>query len=126
MRWGNTDMTRALRPKTIRARQLRRDATDAEKALWRALRESNLPFRFRRQHPIGPYIADFACPPRKLVIELDGGQHSETVEADARRTEELKKHGYRHVLRFWNNDVLRNLEGVMETIRTALEEPTSS
>lgn len=117
---------RTPRPKTIRARELRRDATEAEKALWRALRESDLPFRFRRQHPIGPYIADFACPPRKLVIEIDGGQHADNAEGDARRTEALKRYGYCHVLRFWNHDVLGNVEGVMAIIRTALEEPTSS
>jgi len=86
--------------------------------LWRALRGSALPYRFRRQHPIGRRIADFACPARKLVIELDGGQHA--VVTDAARTAELAAHGYR-VIRFWNNDILENLGGVMEAIGRAVE-----
>jgi len=79
-----------------------------------------MPYKFRRQHPIGRRIADFACPARKLVIELDGGQHADAVVADAARTTEIAAHGYR-VIRFWNNDMLENLDGVMETIRRALE-----
>jgi very-short-patch-repair endonuclease len=73
-----------------------------------------------RQHPIGRRIADFACPACKLAIELDGGQHASAAEADAARTAELVAHGYR-VIRFWNNEVLENLDGVMETIGRALE-----
>jgi very-short-patch-repair endonuclease len=104
------------------ARKLRRNATDVEQRLWRALRESRLPWRFRRQHPIGGRIADFACPARKLVIELDGGQHGEQIVADKLRTAELERRGYR-VIRFWNNDVIDNIEGVLETIRRELERP---
>jgi very-short-patch-repair endonuclease len=104
---------------------LRRDASDVERMLWRALRESGLPWKFRRQHPIGRRIADFACPARKLVIELDGGQHAEHVEEDAARTAELALHGY-SVIRFWNRDILDNIEGVIETIHAALAaDPTS-
>ena len=115
---------RIVRPRAASARTLRHDATDVELMLWRALRDSALPFKFRRQHPIGRRIADFACPARSLVIELDGGQHADAVAADTARTAELAKHGYR-VIRFWNNDVLENLEGVMETIRQALEKQSS-
>jgi very-short-patch-repair endonuclease len=120
MRWAAP--VKELRPKTIIARKLRLNATDVERKLWRALRESGLPWRFRRQHPIGRYIADFACPARKLVIELDGGQHAAQEETDDVRTAELARYGYR-VIRFWNNDVVENLDGVMETIKRALEAP---
>ncbi len=89
--------------------------------MWRALRESRLPWRFRRQHPIGSSIADFACPARRLVIELDGGQHATQVAADDRRTAALAARGYR-VIRFWNHDVLGNLDGVLAAIKEALEE----
>jgi very-short-patch-repair endonuclease len=114
-----------LRARTEIARRLRREATDVEKILWRALRERVVPWKFRRQHPIGRRIADFACPARKLVIELDGGQHAERMDADDRRSAELILHGYR-VIRFWNNDVLDNLDGVLETIRCELEAPPAT
>jgi very-short-patch-repair endonuclease len=103
------------------ARRLRRDATDVERILWRALRESGLG-KFRRQHPIGKHIADFACPAHKLVVELDGGQHADEAEADAARTAELARRGWR-LTRFWNGDVIDNLEGVLERIRCALAAP---
>jgi very-short-patch-repair endonuclease len=102
------------------ARQMRQYPTDAERALWRQLRSKQLQgARFRRQQPIGPYIADFFCPEQLLVIEVDGGQHAIAEAKDAVRTEWLHRSGYR-VLRFWNNDVLRNMEGVLEAIRAAL------
>jgi very-short-patch-repair endonuclease len=100
----------------IKARQLRRDQTDAEQRLWAKLRDRQLGgAKFRRQHPIGPFVADFCCPQRKLVVELDGGQHAEGVAADQKRSRFLKAQGYR-VLRFWNHDVLGNTEAVLERI----------
>jgi very-short-patch-repair endonuclease len=105
---------------TQRARSLRATMTDAERALWQALRRKQLDaFRFRRQQPIGPYVADFYCAIARLVIEVDGGQHTGGI--DAARDAWLAARGYR-VLRFWNNDVLGNIEGVVAAIRLALEE----
>jgi very-short-patch-repair endonuclease len=112
----------ALRRRTVIARRLRRDATEVEQLFWRALGTSGLPWKFRRQHPIGGHIADFACPARKLAIELDGGQHALASQADDDRSAEMAAAGYR-VLRFWNNEVLENLEGVLEALRLALERP---
>jgi very-short-patch-repair endonuclease len=109
----------ALQPRTIVARRLRRDATDVERILWRALRAAALPCKLRRQHPVGRRIVDFACPQDKLAIELGGGQHDANAAADAMRTAEIAEHGYR-VMRFWNSEVLENLDGVLETIRQAL------
>jgi very-short-patch-repair endonuclease len=109
-----------LRPRTRIARRLRRNATEAEKRLWWALRELPSEHRFRRQHPIGRRVADFACPSRKLVIELDGGQHVTESGSDKVRTAELARYGYR-VIRFWNNDVLSNTEGVIAAILCELE-----
>jgi len=118
-------MVRPLTERALVARRLRRDGTHVERILWSALRERLPAWKFRRQHPIGGRIADFACPARKLVIELDGGQHGEQVHADNQRSAELALQGYR-VIRFWNNDVIENIEGVLETIRRALETaPTS-
>ncbi len=105
-----------------RARQLRSTMTDAERTLWRALRRKQLDgHRFRRQHPIGRYIVDFFCPEAKLIVELDGGQHAEQADYDADRTEWLEARGYR-VVRYWNPDVLGNLEGVLEDLRIRLRE----
>jgi very-short-patch-repair endonuclease len=98
-----------------RARQLRRASTDAEKCLWRALRTKLPRFKWRRQMPIGPYFADFACFAEGLVIELDGGQHAHATDYDEARTLFIQAQGYR-VLRFWNTDVLGNAEGVLQTI----------
>ena len=103
-----------------RARTLRRDATEAERKLWQHLRQP--PFKqhhFLRQATIGPYFADFASHQLKIVIELDGGQHSENT-AEERRTSYLASDGYR-VLRFWNNEVLENMSGVLWAIDTALD-----
>ncbi len=116
----------ALRPRTRIARRLRRDATDVEKQLWRALR-TNPRWKFRRQYPVGRRIVDFACPEYKLAIELDGGQHADQLRADAARSAELAQYGYR-AIRFWNREVIDNLEGVLQLILIALEEgqrPTS-
>jgi very-short-patch-repair endonuclease len=109
-----------LRQRTLVARRLRRDMTDAEKRLWPALRGLPTAYRFRRQHPIGHYVVDFACPAAKLAIELDGGQHASHEAEDAERTAELARRGYR-VIRFWNNDVMSNLSGVLEKILQELE-----
>ena len=110
---------------THRARMLRRNATQAERALWRTFRTMALPERIRRQHPIGRYVADFAIPSRKLVIEIDGGQHASTVARDRARTRVLEARGWR-VIRFWNNDVMSNLDGVVETILAEIERAPSS
>jgi very-short-patch-repair endonuclease len=108
---------------TTRAREMRATATEAERKLWSILRGSQINgFKFRRQVPVGRYIADFACPARKLIIEVDGGQH--TVEADADRTAFLEAEGYR-VLRFWNNEVLRNIDGTWRVIADALSPQTT-
>jgi very-short-patch-repair endonuclease len=99
---------------TKRARTLRRDMTEAERKLWTRIRNRQLErTKFVKQSPIGPYIADFAARSLKLVIELDGGQHNEAK--DAARTKLIEAHGYR-VIRFWNNDVMENIDGVLETI----------
>ncbi len=104
------------------ARELRQKQTDAEKALWMRLRSRQLQgVKFRRQQPIGLYIVDFASFERKLIIEIDGGQHNEETikERDEKRTIGLNESGYQ-IIRFWNNEVLTNLEGVLERIREAI------
>jgi very-short-patch-repair endonuclease len=94
--------------------------TKAETRFWRALRVLGPPNRFRRQHPIGRYVVDFACPAAKLVIELDGGQHALRTIADEVRSQEIARRGYR-VIRFWNGDVMENIQGVLETIGRELK-----
>ena len=103
------------------ARELRRQSTDTERRLWAVLRDRRLAgYRFRRQHPIGNFIADFACTRHRLIVEVDGSQHADN-QADERRTVFLQSEGWR-VIRFWNNDVLINTEGVVETILRVLHE----
>ena len=103
------------------ARLLRRNQTVSKKRLWFHLRGQQLDgFRFRRQHPIGPYIVDFVCLAEKLIVELDGGQRAEQVTADEQRTAWLEGRAYR-VIRFWNNDVLQNTEGALQNILAALK-----
>jgi adenine-specific DNA-methyltransferase len=98
------------------AANLRHDQTDAENALWKELRMHQLnDVHFRRQHPIGHYIVDFCSPMKKLVIEVDGGQHLEQKAYDQRRTEFLEKQGYR-MLRFWDHEVLTEIEKVLQVI----------
>ena len=105
-----------------KAQRLRRELTDAERKLWNVLRNRQLDgAKFRRQQPIGPFIADFVCQERRLIIEADGGQHAEST-SDAKRSAFLESKGYR-VLRFWNNDILMNLDGVAQVIATALSTP---
>ena len=93
--------------------------TVAERHLWRGLRQSLPGHHWRKQVPFGPYVADFCSHSARLVIEVDGGQHADALEADARRTTFLQSEGY-HVLRFWNDDAIDNLDGVLTTIATAL------
>jgi very-short-patch-repair endonuclease len=109
------------RPKRY-ARDLRQSQTDAERKLWWRLRDRRLTgFKFRRQHPIGPFVVDFCCTEAKLVVELDGGQHALQRHCDAARTEFLDAQGYR-VLRFWNNEILTNPDGVLQRVGLALRE----
>ncbi len=110
-----------------RARVLRRSSTDAERTLWILLRSLKpLGMHFRRQAPIGIYIADFAWLAGKVIVELDGSQHAETQKIyDAKRTAWLESQGYR-VLRFWNNDVLKSPRSVGEAILAAIKNPTPS
>lgn len=101
------------------SRQLRRDMTIAEKHLWRRIRMQQMGVKFRRQHPAGAYILDFACIESKLAVELDGGQHSELQARDNERTLWLESQGWK-VLRFWNNEVLQDIESVLTEINGAL------
>ena len=112
-------MLRLSAEKCAFARALRNNSTDAERALWRALHAE--PFsdvKFRRQHPVGRYVLDFASLPNRLVIEVDGGQHAE-CETDPVRDKWLQADGWR-VLRFWNHDVMGNLDGVLTVIAAAI------
>ena len=103
-----------------RARRLRRQQTDVERIRWLRLRNRRLGgFKFKRQVPIDRYIADFVCADARVIVELDGGQHA-TSTTDAERTRMLEAFGYL-ILRFWNNEVLENLDGVLETILATLK-----
>ncbi len=107
---------------TKRAQELRNNATEAEQRLWGRLRRRSLGgFKFSRQMSVGPFVCDFLCRERGLVVELDGGQHSEQESQDGRRTAFLNREGLT-VLRFWNNDVFENMDGVLEAILTKLEQ----
>jgi len=104
-----------------RAKELRRNMTDAENRMWYYLRNRRLGgYKFVRELVIGHYIADFVCREKKLVIEIDGGQHMDAVEYDALRTKDLEGLGYR-VLRIWNNEVFKNIQGVMDSILNLLD-----
>ena len=105
-----------------RQRTLRCNPTDAERDLWQSLRGRQIDgAKFRRQHPFSSYILDFACIERKLVVELDGGQHTETTKYDDSRTRLLEQAGFA-VLRFWNHEVFENREGVLEVILAAVRD----
>ncbi|MGA2126843.1 MAG: DUF559 domain-containing protein [Xanthobacteraceae bacterium] len=107
--------------KVDRARRLRRDQTDAERVLWLQLRDRRLRgLKFKRQVPIDRYVVDFLCTEAHLVIELDGGQHATLDESN--RTKILEAMGYL-VVRFWNNDVLENIDGVLEEILSVIDRP---
>ncbi len=113
-------------PAATHARALRKQATEAERLLWRHLRSRQLDgHKFRRQTPVGPYVVDFLCLEERLVVELDGGQHADQQERDQERSAQLAGWGFR-VLRFWNNEVLGNTEGVLEVIRDALSSADTS
>ncbi|MFM9890024.1 MAG: endonuclease domain-containing protein [Rickettsiales bacterium] len=104
------------------ARDLRIQSTEVEKRLWYRLRDRQIAgYKFRRQHPIAANIADFACEDAKLIVELDGGQHNqpEHLHRDAKRSLELEQQGWR-IVRFWNHEVMENIEGVLEVIQHAL------
>ena len=105
-----------------RALTLRRNPTDAERILWRYLRGNALGVSFRRQQPVGPFIADFLCFEHRVIIEADGGQHNHN-DHDAARDAYLSAHGYR-VLRYWNHDILQRTEAVLQDIQRALSEAT--
>jgi very-short-patch-repair endonuclease len=103
------------------ARRLRRNQTDAKRILWFRLRDRRLDgWKFRRQFPIDRFVVDFFCADAHLIVELDGGQHAVQAAADAQRTKILEAMGYL-VLRYWNNDVMQNIDGVVEDITTTLE-----
>jgi very-short-patch-repair endonuclease len=106
------------------ARRLRRDMTEAEKAMWRLLRARQLAgYKFRRQEPIGRYIVDFACFSPRVVIEIDGGQHADATAYDERRTQFFLHEGFQ-ILRFWNDEVLENRDGVCARILGVLDGDT--
>jgi very-short-patch-repair endonuclease len=102
------------------ARELRLNSTEVEKRVWYRIRNRQIyGAKFRRQQPIGRYIVDFVCHERKMIIELDGGQHASPTKYDEKRTTWLKLQGF-HVVRFWNNDVIENMDGVLQRIAEEL------
>ena len=108
------------------ARKLRKSSTDTELRLWLQLKNRNLGgFKFRRQHPIPPYVVDFVCLEQKLIVELDGGQHVEQTARDAERTACLESKGFR-IIRFWNDDALKQTHTVLEEILRQLGTPHPS
>jgi very-short-patch-repair endonuclease len=119
---GRGESTVGVKGLTGVARRLRKTSTDTERQLWRHLRDRQLEgFKFRRQQPVGRYVVDFVSLEEKVIVEVDGGQHA-LDPGDQIRDEWLRSEGYQ-VLRFWNNQVLNNMEGVLETIRNALLTP---
>jgi len=105
-----------------RARELRKNSTDAEKCLWQKLRNRQLGgYKFKRQVPIGHYIVDFMCESASLIVELDGGQHAEQQAYDDKRTAFLQAKGFK-VLRYWNNEVLENTGNVLISLTLALSQ----
>jgi very-short-patch-repair endonuclease len=117
---GQMPRTQRSNPRTrTHAIELRKDLTPAEVKLWAYLRKDQLEVSFRRQHAIGKFICDFVCISKKLVIELDGSQHIDQQEYDIERTRYLQSQGY-EVLRFWNNDVMKDINSVIHTIQLKL------
>ncbi len=120
---GNEPAASKVSSSVKRARALRSNLTDAERKFWYALRDRRfVNFKFRRQVPVGPFFADFVCYDSRVVIEVDGGQHAES-SSDARRDRRFAANDFL-VLRFWNNDVLSNLEGVLMVLLESLQERT--
>jgi very-short-patch-repair endonuclease len=106
------------------ARRMRHEPTDAERKFWLAVRGRQFGgYKFKRQYPVGSYIADFVCLDRKLIVELDGGQHAQQAGYDTERTAYLQAHGFR-VLRVWNDDFLRTPDAILEGIWRALTAPS--
>jgi very-short-patch-repair endonuclease len=119
--WGRVGVGGGMYHKL--ARELRKNMTDKERLLWSKLRGKQFGgFKFRKQAPIGEFIADFVCFDRKVIVELDGDQHAVSVEADKKRSEWLHSQGFR-VLRFWNHEILEDADMVMEAIWLALQMP---
>jgi len=119
-------MTETLVPKITFARYLRKQQTDVELLLWQRLRDRRLAgYKFRRQKPIGYYVVDFICVERKLIIEIDGGQHKtlEGKKYDRRRSQFLQKQGY-NVIRFWDNEVKQEMDEVLRVVNQALTLPS--
>ena len=114
--WGEGMEQSVLRQ---RARNLRKNSTDAERHLWYYLRANRLGYKFKRQVPMGAYIVDFVCFEKRLIIELDGSQHMDNQAYDEKRSAWLTTHGFK-VLRFWNHHVFQQIASVMEVIMTAL------
>ncbi len=103
----------------LQARAMRREPTEPERLLWARLRDRRLGgFKFRRQHPLGAFVADFACLERRVIVEADGGQHVDS-EYDAHRSEQLRAQGWQ-VIRLWNNEIRENPDGVAEAILLVL------
>ncbi|MBI3165360.1 MAG: endonuclease domain-containing protein [Chloroflexi bacterium] len=107
------------------ARKLRKEPTPAERKLWAYIRNDTLGVNFRRQHAIGNFVPDFVCIKKKLILELDGSQHLEQVEYDTKRTKYFETLGYR-VVRFWNNQIMNDINGVIKAIQFALESETQA
>ena len=111
-----------MQVRSATARRLRQRSTEAERKLWGQLRDRRFQgYKFRRQVPIDRFVVDFLCADLKLIIEVDGGQHAEQVGRDTERTRILESLGYL-VVRFWNNDVLANLEGLLESVACTLQQ----
>ena len=119
---------RASKQMQLRARELRRAMTPAEKKLWQHIRYNQLGVEFRQQHAVGPYIVDFFCAKAKLVIEIDGDVHGdpEQAEYDAERTQWLNEQKQYRVVRFWNSEILRNIDGVLITLSQMVGAPHES
>jgi very-short-patch-repair endonuclease len=117
--WGEGESWKKRHASSLKARKLRQNTTDAEMKFWHEVKAKRFHgLKFKRQYPVGPYYADFACVEENLIVEIDGGQHCENAKDEA-RTRFLEKEGFK-VVRFWNNEILNNMEGVLLTLSLAL------